>query len=268
MRNRVKFNPLVGWVQDPGVSARDVLEPYAPLFKKDAEASFQKAYAKVKPNIIVSTKPLTRPVTQQHWSELEDIARAKQALVLAVGRPPREHGKFYQMEGQKRGSSIRITPLTPFNVLHRLGDLIIKVLLDNDNLNRNLKLIDLLYRNYGSSMSRQPALFSKQHSGDGPHAISVVHNLSRGVDTAAGRLGVLNHWSQVLSDLFAKYMLTGRIAYSPPPARTPEEHTYQESMKQLLPTVLQQMADVVVAWTPGVVGIALDEEETATDEDY
>lgn len=50
-------------------------------------------------------------------------------------------------------------------------------------------------------------------------------NMSRGVDTAAGRMGVIHN--DYLSDLWAKWLLTGRLAYSatnPPP----DENLYED----------------------------------------
>ena len=80
--------------------------------------------------------------------------------------------------------------------------------------------------------------------------------LGEGIDTAAGRAGQLDH-SQGLSDLFAKYLLTGRIAYDPvhPPPMDRGVKEFRLEFARALPVVLPAMVDELRRRIPLVVNI-------------
>jgi hypothetical protein len=62
-----------------------------------------------------------------------------------------------------------------------------------------------------------------------------------GINTKAGRMGVITDWTQGLSELFAKYLLTGVIAYAPPVSDVDLIAAYHEDVKQLLVPALIKM---------------------------
>jgi len=118
-----------------------------------------------------------------------------------------------QMEARKRGREIlqsprdrsrKISPMTPFTLLHRMGD----DMRFSSWSSRSMEDIIHLYRNWTDGLlddyGDEPSLTDKEKLIFG----------STGVNTMAGRSGLLRI-PETISDLWAKYVLTGRIDFDP-----------------------------------------------------
>lgn len=208
LRNALRLNPLVGWEDMSGMSPATAWEPLAALVKPGAEAKYAEVYNRVGLPLAVvlewggNLSRSTRFLAQQ--AESTQIAKRLNAIVLSIPINKREHKPYYATPHQRRGSMFRISPYTPFVLLHRLGDM----------------MADEVWRPRPGLLAvkeMQEELNDAQQEWGG--------NLSRGVDTAAGRMGVLGR--DYLSDLWAKWLLTGRVAYSPtnPPPRVRKKRT-------------------------------------------
>ena len=153
--------------------------------------------------------------------QAQEYAGRVNAIVLSVSVPAREGSPFYRRRGQARGDMTRTSPYTPFVLLHRLGDAL---------RNRNIPECSHLTR----------ALDSAEGNYGG--------NMSRGVDTAAGRMGVVHN--DYLSDLWAKWLLTGRLAYSttnPPPDENLDEDD-QEAEARFRNIVSEYAPQIFRSW--------------------
>ena len=190
----LRRNPLVGWEDRSGLTSKQAQEPYALLLQPGAKERYAEVYNRVGLPLAVDLSPeytylglRPRKVAYQ----AQEHAKRVNAIVLSVSVPAREGSAFYRRHGEARGDMTRTSPYTPFVLLHRLGDAL-----------RNINIPEC------SHLTK--ALDSAESNYDG--------NMSRGVDTAAGRMGVVHN--DHLSDLWAKWLLTGRLAYSatnPPP---------------------------------------------------
>jgi hypothetical protein len=227
----MRLNPLVGWEDTSGRTSRDALEPHVPLVQKGAEGRYAEVYNTVNLPIAVVLRPPdwfngapfgTPPTTdKERREEAMDIAVADKLsailLVILVGK--RGSSPFYAQKKQARGQRRRETPFTPFTLLHRLADESQPSYVWTDEMaDMSNGYQDARYETMGVSEN--------------------LAILSRGVDTAAGRMGVL---ADVESDLFAKYLLTGRIAYSPtdPPSESGAERKYRALFAKALPPLFQ-----------------------------
>jgi len=234
LRNALRLNPLVGWEDTSGRTSRDALEPHVPLVQKGAEARYAEVYNKVNLPIAVVLRPPdwfngapfgTRPTTdkeRREWNTDQAVANKLSSILLVVAVGARESRPFYTQEGQARGQRLRETPFTPFTLLHRLSDESQPSYVFTPEMERiSRSYQDARYKLIG---------FAEDIAG--------LRLLSRGVDTAAGRMGIL---ADVESDLFAKYLLTGRIAYSPadPPSESKEERAYRNLFAKALPPLFQ-----------------------------
>jgi len=233
LRNALLQNPLVGWEDTSGRTSRDALEPYVPLVQKGAEARYAEVYNKVNLPISVVLRPPgwfngtpfgTRPKTEKQQIERDTdqaVAHRLSSILLVVVVNKRQSSPFYTQEEHKRGQTSRETPFTPFTLLHRLADESQPSYVFTPEMQR-------ISRDYQSARNK---LLDR--------AVPFYGIISsRGVDTAAGRMGVL---TDVESDLFAKYLLTGRIAYSPtdPPSESKEEREYRSLFAKALPPLFR-----------------------------
>jgi hypothetical protein len=75
---------------------------------------------------------------------------------------------------------------------------------------------------------------------------AIADNLdTMGVDTEAGRKMLLTGFDQVIADIFAKYLMTGKIAYSYEPTGDDEVDGYQRYMKSILPVIMKRMVNIM-----------------------
>jgi hypothetical protein len=234
-----KRNPLVGYIKDTSKTGKDIWEPLVPLMLSTAEDQFKKAYSKTALNFIVY-------IGSQYDDDLIPLAQDKNAVVLYVSdyrRQPNEP-RYYTQGDQKRGSVTRTTPFTPFTMLHRLGDRL-QARYCIEKIERSLIPIKDLWQFYNYRLSGREEM--------GPFAIEQARemlkegpplvNLNAGVDTQAGRMNILSDWSQMVSDVFAKYLLTGKMAYDPPTSKCEHWNKYYDRMREWIPVAVMAMVD-------------------------
>ena len=260
-------NPLVGWEDLSGTSPAKAEPPFVVLVKSGAEAKYKEVYNRVDLPLAVvlresrwdgdrgsrllhlpETRPGKLPMSEQSRRAVkqhkEDAALAQKlnAVLLVVSVPGRDGP-----QNEPRGSADRVSPYTPFVLLHRIGDFLRQVSSETTGA--------LRYRlglNKGMSTTVTAGELAKagKYLRDIKKKRLLAHGdedlyevigedpvlLSKGVDTAAGRMGVL---VDVDSDLFAKWLLTGRFAYNPdsPPSETREEQVYRSTLASNLPRV-------------------------------
>lgn len=206
MRRRVG-NPLVGFERPEGMSWRDVPAPEAPLWAPNAETRFREVLRNVPFDLTVL---VVRPGTSE-------AVRQEVHRTVAQLRPEGEAlGVFYAVTGsasriQALSSDLpkwdeeRISPMTPFVVLHRIYDVIDQTFPEenfSDDLDEDVF--------YGTSRLIRDAA-------------SRTSRVCAGVDTAAGRHQALADDVQAMADLFAKWCITGRVAFDPHVIPEPRE---------------------------------------------
>jgi hypothetical protein len=79
--------------------------------------------------------------------------------------------------------------------------------------------------------------------------------LSRGVDTAAGKMGVIS--TDYLSDLWAKWLLTGKVAYSAtnPPPESGQESEFRNMLADYAPKIFEHWVHDLLKSIPRVINI-------------
>ena len=240
LRNALRLNPLVGWEDTSGRTSRDAFEPQVPLLQKGAKERYAEVYNKVGLPISVLLKKGRTEDRDTSGEGAWDLAVATSSILLVIPISERDRGPLYREAGQQRGSSDRVAPFTPFMLLHRLADASI----ESRGVRPLLAPFFVAYENaYArTGMRNRPA----------PER---ARFLSRGVDTAAGRMGVLTE--DFVSDLFAKYLLTGRIAYSPnvPPSESEKEQEYREILAHTLPRMFKVWEEALRDSVPSIVQI-------------
>ena len=245
LRNALRLNPLVGWEDLSGMSPRQAREPAMVLVKPGAEAKYAEVYNRVGLPLAVALHP-DNPYPD-FAEELDRKAKvdALNAIVLSTEVEGRGSEPFYASPQQQRGSTDRFSPYTPFVLLHRLGDVLTRG---------------------GTDSAREPGPFGTaakmiaelrwaagrwESNGKGRR----IDYLSRGVDTAAGRMGVID--ADYLSDLWAKWLITGRVAYSPtnPPPESEEEANFRNMVAEYAPELFRLWYDYLDRNRPMVITI-------------
>jgi hypothetical protein len=234
------------------MSSREAIEPRAPLVKAGAREKYAEVYTRVGLPLAVVLQ--AAPPAGLSSAEISDLALSKRAaeekyaeqlhaIVLTTTINPRKKEAFYAKPEQKRGSVDRLAPFTPFVLLHRLGDYLTGTGYEEPGLSeanrRQIELRNIAYkweRRAGFNMDTSPMI-------------------SRGVDTAAGRMGVLSE--DYLSDLWAKWLLTGRVAYSPtePPPESPEEARFRNKVAEYAPQIFRIWYDYLDRNRPMVINV-------------
>jgi hypothetical protein len=159
---------------------------------------------------------------------------------------------------QRRGSFYRISPYTPFVLLHRFGDEVIDVFLRHREYKRPpveawmKELLDSTkaLRAHSEILDAQEDIRARY--------VEIETGLKvfgRGVDTAAGRMGVIG--GDYLSDLFAKYLLTGKLAYDPenPPPQSAEEEIFRRAVAKNAPVLFAEIVKKLKKSVPTVIYI-------------
>jgi hypothetical protein len=232
----------VGYIKNTNLTSKDVWEPYAPLLLAKAEEKYAKAYEKVGLNIIVY-------FGDAYLEELSALARKHNAVVICVCEKGRYSAAspFYQQASEQRGEPTRIAPFTPFVLLHRLGDKLQTGWHGSSAIQEALMLAGVLWNDTAILLTGRPPTTPEKiaQRAEMLRAGPTLENMIAGVDTAAGRMGVLQDTSQMVSDLFAKYLLTGKIAYSPPTSKSAAWNKYYETMREVLTRAVHAMVDHV-----------------------
>ena len=252
LRNSLLRNPLVGWEDLSGMSPRQAREPLMVLVKPGAEARYAEVYNRVGLPLAVvlhpaGSYPWFGPEPDQQAQAdaafehrlAEEVAAEKQtakrlnAIVLSVTVEGRLSAPYYATPDQRRGSTERFSPHTPFVLLHRLGDVLMR-----GGRTAASKMVTELRRE-----ARRRANKKRRR----------IDYLSRGVDTAAGRMGVIDE--DYLSDLWAKWLITGRVAYSPtnPPPESAEEANFRNMLAEYAPQIFRIWHDYLMQAIPVVI---------------
>lgn len=199
---RIRQNPLLSWTELSRPSAESIDSASRPMYSKNAPAVFTKYLEKVdlnihvfvgKPNhiawdhihqcldnnhVVLQFVEPFRVSLSRNWGQFENIPRA--APLESIRLPDGTRIAF---------PKIRLAPMTPFTLLHRFGD--------------------ALQAHYYSFSTWNVPTFHELTD----QRLSVVIN--SGVGTWAGRNNALISFGEAASDLWAKYLLTGRIHYNP-----------------------------------------------------
>lgn len=268
-------NPLVGWEDTSGLVPARALEPKMVLVKPGAEQAYALKFAAVKLPIAVAIRPpgwgydkKHRRVNEHHARD-QALAEALDAVLLVVVMHERKVGeKFYQLSGQVRGSSERSSLFTPFQLLHKLGD---SLRTDSGSALFSPRLPggmhwlrepkDPRLAEAGLMFSRLDSAARDRHQypdgmSDSETSALEARRLSRGVDTAAGRMGVIG--ADYMSDLFAKWLLTGRVAYSAtdPAPQSEEERTFRTMVADYAPKIFNIFLKYLQETAPSVTDVS------------
>jgi hypothetical protein len=236
-REAARGNPLVDYINNSKLTPKTAWEYDVPLLIPQAREKMAKAYRKMATNIVVYYGP--NPPTPAHQRQLQDAAFDQDAILLVLlsfARDPRDP-PFYLDSSQRRGSAFRTTPMTPFTLLHRLGDAV------------QDKYLDTYKKPLAEPLEEEVAKLINKNS-EMPAWYEQGNKAYAGIDTAAGRLGALQDWEQGLSDLFAKFLLTGEVAYKPPETEWPFLQEYYEKIRSQLPAYIAKMTKYL---RPGAV---------------
>jgi len=271
----IKKNPLVGWEDMSGLTAQQVFEPLAVLMTPGAKAKYEEVYTRVGLPLALVVHPVFAGPrsfrTGEGATEEDDrvreaqdaesarrkalglqLARRLNAVVLSVTASKKTSVPYYSTADGRRGSSFRMSPMSPFQLLHRLGD----KLRDTEPNAAAAELVDKLREAqdpwhklvHYEAWTRDP----KGKFWLSPEALSYS---SRGVDTGAGRMGVIGN--DYLSDLWAKWLLTGRVAYSAtePAPESLEEQTARNLIAKHAPQIFKLWYEYLMQNRPLVINI-------------
>jgi len=241
-REAAKSNPLVSFINDVEFNSREAEEPKAVMLHPKYGERLAHSYAKVIPNFIVYVGD------KKTSEELQHLAAANDAVVLwvTVGRRHPNAVPFYGQDLEKKGSPFRETPWTPFTLLHRLGDELGNASFANKMQEASDKARDRFYKVSGGELSTPIKQFRGMRVPSTKSWYDFEELLYKGVNTQAGRLGLLVSYDQSASDLFAKYLLTGRFDYNPPPTDNPIVADFYATMKLLYAEAIGTMLSYLV----------------------
>ena len=253
LRNALRLNPLVGWEDLSGMPPAKAEPPFVTLVKPGAKDRYETVYNRVDIPLAVVLRPggwdgdrgsrnllgkagaphIQRAVRQ--YREDEALAKKTKSVLLVVSI----HGRK-GWENEPRGSAGRESPYTPFVLLHRLGDFLaraseaagyraVRAGGSGELVKAGEHLLDIRKKKIAMHGGDEEEF---EITGGDPFL------LSKGVDTEAGRRGVL---VDVDADLFAKWLLSGRFAYDAayPPSESREERAYRSAVAKGLPLAFQ-----------------------------
>ena len=262
-------NPLTGWEDTSGMTAGTAVQMLVPLVKPGARETFEHGYRNVPVPIALALRPpswyrnmtwLTDEHSRMGLAERDkDVALANKLNSLLIVIPITDRiaaeSRFTGAAG-KRGSVNRISPFTVFMILHRLGDR-----LKTDQFDRistvfhrdpeALRLLTELQR--AENDLRDSLIVGEDEAGIDAEDLAEKVIYSRGVGTAAGRLGVAGQ--DYMSDLFAKYLLTGQVAYDPvnPLPEYPGEAEFRRTVARIALPLFQRYVHILNSSIPRVI---------------
>lgn len=206
---RSKSNPLVGFHAPESVSWREVQRYQVPLFAPNAQERYRVALERLPFNLVIVLREArqlygdeTEPKEEREYIDRLMEEGQRKGILFVVEDIYRKREDDADWEAPK-WSPARMSPMTPFTILHRLFDEMMELGVARDSE----RLLQML------GGKETFALAERVGYGD---TKSVVRRLvNSGVDTAAGRNEGLTDSDQVLADLFAKWCITGKIAFDP-----------------------------------------------------
>ena len=203
---------LEGWERMGELpSVRDLHRVSRGLYSSRAEQIYGKRLRTARLPLYVVVADL-QPGTSatRVYDRTEELA-AEGYTVLLVARPlERAFGLHPEHPALKigRGEPGRIAAMTPFTLLHRMGDV-----MRNERWSSTL-MRDITWMNDKWRTGwLDGSVFGVDYKDKSREEEAVM--ASTGVDTVAGRNGWLSSAGEAVSDLWAKYLLTGGIAYDP-----------------------------------------------------
>jgi hypothetical protein len=251
-REVAKQNPLVGYINKSELTPRETFEPLALFSHPRAKDILASKYAKIPTNILVYYGPLklrtwhTKGVSMK---TLRELAERQKVTLLVVGEMGRRSDEPWYK------NRIDLTRLTAFNLLHRWADQFF-----NDLEKRSYDF----QREFDAGVDPSDCGWTDEEilAYDVYRKITNSRfqgSLGRSVDTKAGRLGRIHDGSQALADLFAKYMLTGKVALNIQYEGIPEVDNFLNStakkMELLLPAMEQEFNQ------PGAYYVGFNDDE-------
>jgi len=231
-------NPLVGWRNESGATPKDVHRSHKQLYSPTAERRYTKKLQRVPLDIEVV---LGNNPSNLIPRELTEEARRTGKTILYINEPTKltpEDAAYIQRHLNvdfDRGVA-RLSSMTAFTLLHRMGDIIYEAQAETSNADRLGTPVTTYQRQLAERFPYDVDLY------DDLQLLAEVEYdegsafLSSGVDTAAGRKGLLFNWQNVIADLWAKYLISGRVAYDPHVryAGTPMESYTKAALKTYL----------------------------------
>jgi len=202
--------------------------PYRMLVSKNAKAVYTRELEGVPYPLRLVVVIVDARVTGQKFRDVETenlsvameyAEREGDNIAVAVTR---EEDPQSPTPRVPRGSPLRLSPMTPFAVLHRMYDAIIagngssmaeimgpfaSTYSDLYKANKDLEF-------EAATLARDTLITTGRFRSANEHMLLNSQILSVGVETAAGRMGVLGDPTQVLADLFALRSKTGRWGYN------------------------------------------------------
>jgi hypothetical protein len=194
-----RVNPLVTWPHEQ-LSMKDVEPPLRVAYRKGAKEHFTKAYANIPEKIHVVRKggsPSARDVYQRFPGQL--ILELPRSMRDVLG-PSMKQETYEHIMSLPPNDTDHVTAFTPFTLFHRLGDRI-----------AGITGIYGLPPVIGPSTKKAMEMF---HGVAAVLKDSVPLAAKKGtyiVNTAAGRKNLLIDSYNIMADMFAKYMITGKM---------------------------------------------------------
>lgn len=232
-----RLNPLVGFERPAGMSWRDVYREEVPLMAPNAEVRFREVLRNIPFNLsiaVVKRRYDSSDAEEQELTILRDglEKKGRQERVFYAILGVQSGGARVEIRNDKKWDPERVSPLTPFVVLHRLYEILPAVFPDDD--------LDL----DGGSWVFHPGAESEEIR---QRHMNLPTWICSGVDTAAGRHHALDDHSQATADLFAKWCLTGKIAFNPEdvirlPPHVPTTRRYEKDMQIHIETRIEWKA--------------------------
>lgn len=245
-------NPLTDYIRDTERSAGSVARPFRPLMTPRSSDFYTEKMKGVPFNLQIL-------IGEDYEDEDDSISLRERAEDLAERTG--HHVAFIDINAafasagdEERGHPNRVSPYTPFTVLHRIFD----SLFDGSGPS----LAYLLGPDCESAYGQLDWAIGEMEKQTGELREKLVHPLrllqggsirrdvyrrltSAGVGTAAGRIHAFDEPDQVIADLFALKALTGRWGYDP--SALPDMSGLPYEVKSWSPEMLKSRKDLNAA---------------------
>jgi hypothetical protein len=194
-----RVNPLVTWPLEQ-LSMHDVEPPLRVAYRKGAKEHFTKAYANIPEKIHVVR-------TGSYPSAADVVKRYPKDIVLEIPRSMKDilpedipQEDYDAIMALPSGEPDHVSPFTPFVLFHRSGD----------------KMLAAMAQNILPYNMPPEILTALDRFRSVAGAIANIVNKARKkntyiVNTAAGRKHAWTDPDNIMADMFAKYMITGKM---------------------------------------------------------